>query len=298
LKITSWFTKPFPFYETYRQKLIIPLFFGIFIMLFLILFNPSHNTDFVWKQFFKVFAYGLITFSVMSICNVIFPLVFPQFFNSEKWTVLRMIIFLTLTMIFIGLVNGVFGFLFDNPDNNDRLTTFLVAVMARTLTIGVLPTIMFIFYIEKSFYKKHRQVALETIEKLKNSRNGKIDNPDNIDILKLTPSGSRIKVEIAYGELFCIKAEENYCICFFKRNEHLEKIMVRSTLKQLEQELTKNGRIIRCHKSYIINLDNVSDITGNARGYIFTIDGLYFNIPGSRNLPKTIVLHDSFPFIT
>ncbi|MFA6334801.1 MAG: LytTR family DNA-binding domain-containing protein [Bacteroidales bacterium] len=285
-KLKTWLNRPFPFYETYRQKLIVPFLFGLFIMFFLFAFNPSHNTDFISEQFFKVFAYGFITFFTMSMFNMAFPLVLPKVFDSEKWNVQKTIVFLLLTILSIGMLNGLFGYQFDNPDNNSHFFLFLLSVLVRTITIGILPIIIFVFYFEKSLYKKHQLLALETIEKIKET---KISKQENSEIVNITSPNTKVKVELVCNDLYCIKAEENYCTCFFNKDNHVEKTMIRISLKQIEQIFSKSDRIIRCHKSYIVNLDKVSDITGNARGYFFTIDELNFKIPGSRNLSKAVI---------
>jgi len=287
MKIKTWLNKPFPFYETYRQKLTTPLLFGLFIMLFLVIFNPSHNTDFVREQFMKVFAYGFITIFIMSFYNAVLPLVFPNVFDVEKWNVKKTIVFLLFTIISIGLSNGLFAFQFDNPNNNSHLFSFLLSVLVKTLTIGILPTIMFVFYMEKSLYKRHQLLALETIAKINKEKNRDQKNSEKIII---TFPDTKEKVVIEYNDLYCIKAEENYCIYYFKKDNRVEKIMVRSSLKKIEQEFIKSEKIIRCHKSYIINLNTVSDITGNARGYFFSIKDINFKIPGSRNLSKALII--------
>jgi hypothetical protein len=285
-KIKTWLNRPFPFYESYKQKLIIPLLFALFIMLFLVIFNPSHNTDFVSEQFMKVFAYGFITFFIMALYNAVLPIFFPGILDSEKWNIQKTIIFMLLTIISIGLFNGLFAFNFDNPGENSQLFSFLVSVLIKTLTIGVLPTVLFVFYLEKNLYKKHQRLAHETIEKLNASKNRDQYKAEKVII---SSSDTRVKIELAYNDLYCIKAEENYCTCFFRKENHVEKTMIRSSLKQIEKAFAKSDRIIRCHKSYIINLDKVSDITGNARGYFFGVKELKFKIPGSRTLSKEVI---------
>jgi hypothetical protein len=292
-KLGRWLASPFPFYETYRQKFLIAFLFGLFIIFFLVAFNPSHNTDFVQEQFLKVIVYGFITFFIISLYNVGIPLLFPKVFDSEKWNIKKTITFLLLTVISIGLLNGLFGFYFDNPDNNGNIFLFLFFVIIKTLTIAVLPTIIFVFYFEKILYKKHSLLALETLEKINKSRNRQ---PDNFEKVIIISPDTKTKLELACNDLFCVKAEENYCTCYFNKDNHVSKTMIRLSLKQVEQAFSHSENIIRCHKSYIVNLDKVNDMTGNARGYFFTIDQLDFKIPGSRNLPKEVI--SMFPFIT
>ncbi|MBE9468292.1 MAG: LytTR family transcriptional regulator [Bacteroidetes bacterium] len=284
--IKTWLNKPFPFYETYRQKVIAPFLFALFIVFFLILFNPSHNTDFVLVQFLKISSYAIITFFTMVFYNTIPAIIFPNVFNSEKWNIKKTIIFALLTIISIGLFNGLYAFKFDNAGHNNNIILFLLTVLVKTLTIGVLPTIIFISYLEKRLYKKHHLSALETIEKLKKSNRNKKNYSENKYVIN---TKAKEILEFTNNDLYCIKSEGNYCIFFLQKNNVIEKKIIRASLKEIEQNFTKSDKITRCHKSYIVNLDKVNDITGNARGYFFSVDALKFKIPGSRNMSKKLI---------
>lgn len=285
-KIKIWLNKPFPFYETYKQKIIIPVLVALFIMCFLIFFNPSHNTDIVSEQFLKVFIYGGITFFVMFFYNTVLPLIFYNLFDIEKWDIKKTIFFSLLTIVSIGLANGLFAFHSDNIGNNNHVLSFLLSVLFKTFTIGVFPAIFFIFFREKRLYQKHQLLALKTIEKLNKSKQSEQMYSEKI---RVGSENTKDKIEIAYNDLYCIKSEGNYCMFFFNKNNLVEKKLIRSSLNKIEQANNKSDKIIRCHKSYIINLDKVTDITGNARGYSFLINELGFKIPGSRSLSKTLI---------
>lgn len=285
-KIRTWLNKPFPFYETYRQKVITPFLFALFIIFFLILFNPSHNTDFVLVQFIKISSYAIITFFTMAFYNTIPAIIFPNVFNSEEWNIKKTIIFALLTIISIGLFNGLYAFQFDNAGNSTQILSFLLSVLLKTLTIGILPTLIFIFYLEKSLYKKHHLWALKTIDKLEKAKSNKKNSCEKNYIIN---TNKKDRLEFTNDDLYCIKSEGNYCIFFLKKHNVIEKKIIRTSLKKIEQNFTKSDKIVRCHKSYIINLDKVTNITGNARGYFFTTDILKFKIPGSRNISKTLI---------
>ena len=84
-----------------------------------------------------------------------------------------------------------------------------------------------------------------------------------------------------------IKSDGNYSTVYLKKGDELRKKMIRNTLKSLENELINMEKIVRCHKSYIVNLNKVKQVTGNARGYNFILEGLEMTIPVSRNFPKS-----------
>jgi len=70
----------------------------------------------------------------------------------------------------------------------------------------------------------------------------------------------------------------------------LKKEIIRITMKKIEYDFLENKKIIRCHKSYFVNLSKVKTTSGNARALYLHINELDFQIPVSRNFSKEIVL--------
>ncbi len=282
----SWLRKPFPFYETLKQKIVTPLVFGFFIMFFLGAFNPFPHSDLLFVHFINVFAYGFITFFVIAICNILMPFFFPHIFNPEKWNILKTILYTLFVIISIGLANGFFAFHFDNDTHNTNLYSVITVVLKKTLAIGFLPSIIFIFYMEKRFYKKHHLNAMKTLEELNIL---KPNFPNEHQIISISSPSTKDQLKFTLENLYCIRAEGNYCM-FFLRNEHsVEQKMIRCSLKAIEKKFTNLESVFRCHKSFIVNLDKVTEIKGNAKGYFFYIEALPFDIPGSRSLSKSLI---------
>ena len=64
--------------------------------------------------------------------------------------------------------------------------------------------------------------------------------------------------------------------------------MIRSSMKNTEMQLSNNRKIIRCHKSFIANLNLVNKISGNAQGLKLLFDNYNISVPVSRNKTKEI----------
>ncbi len=92
-------------------------------------------------------------------------------------------------------------------------------------------------------------------------------------------------------DLIYITSQGNYASFYIKEKNGLvkEKIL-RVTLQKINTDLEPFSRIIRCHKSYIVNTAYVTDITGNARGYLLKINCINFSIPVSRSFSKKSLL--------
>ena len=80
-----------------------------------------------------------------------------------------------------------------------------------------------------------------------------------------------------------IEANDNYCTVHWLDSGILTKKMLRITLKSIEEQLRYYKYIIRCHKSYMINLNEDMHIMGNAREAFFESSYLPIRIPISRS---------------
>jgi len=279
-KIIMWLRKPLPFFETTKQKLIISIVFGVFITSFLILFDFSSEGEHSYMQILKAVLYGIITFLVLFFYSYILPILIPRFFNSERWNMGRSIAYGILLVVSIGLFNALFAFKFDNPNNRVVLFPFLIAVVQKTFVISIIPTLMFNLWLEKRLYKKYEQGSEIANNNLIHSELDK-KHDLKIDIDE--------KNKISEQDLVYIKAEGNYCQVYYIEDLNQKKLVLRNTLKNIEDTLQNSKRIVRCHKSYIINLDKVKKVTGNARGYNFIVDDFNFQIPVSRTISKDLL---------
>lgn len=64
-----------------------------------------------------------------------------------------------------------------------------------------------------------------------------------------------LSVKVKYDEILYASADANYCTLHL----HNKNYVLRSTLKELEQKLS-DSRFFRSHKSYLINLNNLSAV--------------------------------------
>lgn len=85
-----------------------------------------------------------------------------------------------------------------------------------------------------------------------------------------------------------IAANDNYCTIYWQESGVLTKRMLRVTLKNIEDQLHAFSYIVRCHKSYMINLNEDVKITGNAREAHFESSYLPVRIPISRTKKSSI----------
>jgi DNA-binding LytR/AlgR family response regulator len=80
-----------------------------------------------------------------------------------------------------------------------------------------------------------------------------------------------LKFSIKKDDLLYIEAADNYIIIYYLDHRKLSKYMIRNTLKRIEQNLPNAG-LVRSHRSFMVNIDNVKFIRKEREGLIIGFD--------------------------
>jgi len=284
-KVKSLLNKPFPFYETYKQKIGIPIVMSLLVMIGIIILNISKNLNSFNEQILNVSLYGFITIFITLLYSLLLPEILPNTFDVEKWNVKKTIIFFLTTIFSVGLSLSLVAYYFDNP-NNLMFSHFFYLILFRAIALSFFPIIVLVLFAERILNKRNHLRALEIIDQIKNKpKKSKQENQTTYTFAK----NSNDEINLAESDIFYIKAEGNYCLIVFFDKAIFKKRLIRSKLKEIEQIVEKSNSLIRCHRSYIVNLKKVSDITGNAKGYILHLNKFNFKVPISRQLSKTLI---------
>ncbi|WP_024994807.1 LytR/AlgR family response regulator transcription factor [Phocaeicola paurosaccharolyticus] len=105
-----------------------------------------------------------------------------------------------------------------------------------------------------------------------------ISQSESIDIVAkdeekiIIKGNTKESLEVLPSMLQFIEAEGNYINVFYLENGVSQKKTLRCTLKQVEELFKDYPNIIRCHRAFIVNIDKIKHVDGNAQGYRLHID--------------------------
>lgn len=88
---------------------------------------------------------------------------------------------------------------------------------------------------------------------------------------------------IDINNLIFAKAEGNYVEIYLKEDK-VNRVVKRTTMKDLESSLSSFTNIVKTHRSYLVNLFYVDQVDGNAQGYKLLLKDYDEPIPVSRNM--------------
>lgn len=110
-------------------------------------------------------------------------------------------------------------------------------------------------------------------------------NERDADHLLLFETSDDPPVKITPANLLCIKSKGNQAIVFYSAKSGIQKKSEKNSLKNFTKLVeSRSAKVIRCHKSYIVNLNKLDKISGTSKGYKIHIKDLDFPIPVSRRL--------------
>lgn len=94
-------------------------------------------------------------------------------------------------------------------------------------------------------------------------------------------------LQLKTSEIYYVTSADNYVEIVHILHSRMNKKLLRGTLKKVENQL-HNSPVVRCHRSYLVNLHKVRSITGNAQGHSIHLRDINVTIPISRSYANQV----------
>jgi hypothetical protein len=273
----NYFNRPYYTNNSLNFRIKQAFGFGAFVFFFLWFFSPFQIDALPQDLFTVALGFGLITLVVMLILNVAIPMVFKKYFNEEHWTLGKEFVWTLVNITLIGLANFLFFTLYCLGKFSWNVLMWFQLV---TLVMGSIPVSILLLWKESRDAKKYRSES-ERINMVK-ERNEAVTVSDNSEI-EIISQNTGESFRLNSDQLVYIQSADNYLEVHYWKNDKFNKIVIRNTLAAMESALGSHPQFFRCHKSYLINMNLVDFVSGNAQGYRLHLKNSGFSVPVSRN---------------
>lgn len=280
--------QPYPFGEKSNIRLLIQsIGEGTFIALFLILFQPLGVSD--WNESNKLWylaCYGLITVFCGLVLRFGIFKVFHKYHSETTWNVGKEILSILLLILMITVVNVFFSNIAFNL--NISLKSFFWMLIG-VMIIGIFPATFGVMLNYIVQLKKYNQPIVVHYQAPEVFLDEKVDEnkSQNTARIKLIAENEKDSIELGTDALYFIESSDNYSTVFYEKHGKLQKELLRSSLTRLESQISSEN-IVRCHRSFIVNLDKVEKVTGNAQGYKLHLKSPELLVPVARKYSEII----------
>ena len=190
------------------------------------------------------------------------------------------IIWNVLSFIFGAFLSTLYGYLVGVMPLSLSQVSFMIPVV---FLVGLFPALILVLVNYAYLTRKYQPIEPQPVSPVSNQENQGAR-------LTLTADNEKDTLSLAVNDFLYIEASDNYCTIFYLAQGKAGKTLLRSSLSRLENQISGPG-ILRCHRSYLVNLANVSSVTGNAQGYQLHLVGSETVVPVARSYAKPVKAH-------
>lgn len=260
-----------------QKKNIIRLvaFTSIFALVFINIYKPFGSSNWYDVSAFMFFVYSLLLTLTGVLVVIISRLV--MYFYAKKYDISywQYAFWVFLEILFMSLFYTLYT-LFVSEDR-DLVEVFKTCIINTSLVL-LLPYISLWFY----FGWKESTVKLAKLSKEESSDTTSLGNIPFYD------EKGVLRISINKDDILYIESCDNYVVIYYTGNNIIKKYLLRNRLKTIEDELS-NTNIIRCHRTYLVNLEKAKVIRKESDGLYIELDTKDAKeIPVSKSYQKKI----------
>jgi hypothetical protein len=99
-----------------------------------------------------------------------------------------------------------------------------------------------------------------------------------------------LRISIMLENLLYVDSADNYATIHYLNKSKLSHFLIRNSLKWMEEHLTNDRPLVRCHRSYIVNLDKVKVLRKTKDGIFLELDAVNTpDIPVSKTYYERVM---------
>lgn len=273
--------QPYPFTNTWRSAWLSAIGVGLFVALFLFVFRPfgTKVTPGAEIKYLGICAlFAVVTLLITLIINGL-TLAFPALFEEEGWVIWKEVVFNMFVVGGIGFGNLLLAHGLWQVGLN--ASSFL-GWQAITFAIGIFPIIAGVMIGQMKLSRKYGDEAARLAP-----RPHPVHDSGEPGV-SLEGDNQNERLYLPPGHIVYIAAADNYVRVYYLDKGLLKNRMLRATMKKMEDALLPFPYLFRCHRRFLVNIEMVEKVSGNAQGYRLHLQGFEESIPVSRNLNEKV----------
>lgn len=270
-KAMSILTRKYPFQPS-GKWIGDCLIYSLLVFLILYFLQPFGFNGFGGNKLLVSFIFGVVTFGC---CAVYHWLVFgPLQQRVRPWRIWHQALTVLGMVLFIGLCNFItFALILHIPFRMQYILLFLY----WTFIIGIVVTVV--------------ATGLNYSRSLRNQLDALLDKTtQEQEGISVTIHDTRVRgndICIPINDLFYIEAQKNNVAVCCRKDGKPVRTEIQSTLAAVLDDLADYANVFQCHRSFIVNLNNITSAKGNSNGYTLELGGGLATVPVSRSyVPK------------
>ena len=274
----SFLTRTYPFKQS-PHWLRDSIVYGAVIWAILFVLQPFGFSMYRGSKFLVAALFGLVTsgcYAVygLSVVRTLHARVKPWRIWHQAFTVLGLILFIAVCNFIL------FSFIFKYPIT----LRFFLAFLYWTMIIGtIITTLAIVIDYNRNLRDRMEELLSNTTEEQKDI---------SVTISDHNVRGNDLTIPI--NDLLYIEAQKNNVSVCFVKDGKLQTTEIHTTLTAVAEELKDYENIFQCHRSFIVNVNNITSARGNSNGYQLTLGKATVRRDSGNTCPAIIPVSRSY----
>jgi len=113
--------------------------------------------------------------------------------------------------------------------------------------------------------------------------------PDKFNLIHFSDDKGTLRLSIKFNNLFYIESSDNYVNIYYENKGKIARFLLRRSLKSIEEGYA-DYPLIRCHRSYIVNVNKVKVLRKDKEGILLDLDYLDLpDLPVSKTYTEQVI---------
>lgn len=278
--LIQYFSEPFPYFH--RRWLVVVVSMAWIFLLGIIL-KPLGLHQIKNNQFEIILLFMLVAAISVSAVLYILPLFFKKYFNPETWSKGRYWCSIIVIILIAAPISTIVTYYICKwesiPITISPVHQLLIWCMRASMG-ALLPSAIFYFIYRNEQMQETLNREIKRIEFL--------ESEGIEELVNLTGSTKESLLILPQNILYAEVSGNYVAIHYLNESNENEKKLLRTTLQQIIDVLSSYSQFVRCHRSIIVNVSNITNIRGNSHAYYLTLRNLGSEVPVSKTYTKAI----------
>lgn len=225
---------------------------AFFALVFINIYKPFSSSSWYDVSEFKFFVFSSLIILTGVLVVVLSRIVMFYWGKQHTISMRSYAVWILLEIFFMALFYTVYTLIL-NPDR-EYMDAFEVSAINTSLVL-LLPYSVLHFYF--SYEDKERRLRL-----LEEQQEEAVDRQS---VFSFFDEKQELRLSVKRSELLYIESADNYVCIWYMSKGQLRKFLLRNSLKAMEESLSDTN-VLRCHRSYMVNFDQVKVIRREKEG--------------------------------
>lgn len=275
------FNQSYPGIGDARVAIKENLYIGLFVAAFLYFVRPfgidSYDGPNLWLL---CLGFGMVTYVMSVLFNFIVTDLLGFRGDTPSWKLKHWILAMLILIVWIAAGNYIFSLILMEKDYF-HWREFL-AMLYGTAIIGVFPVAFYGFINQNRLEKRNTDLAKD-ISIMPQKSESEVE-------FVISSARQDAEILVSKSAFRYAQAMQNYVRLYLSKEGGIQQKIIRLSLASLEDQM-KDVQIVRCHRSYLVNLDAVEGVSGNAQGLRLALEGIDEEVPVSRSYIPNVKKH-------